>query len=81
MNAVQVLKEIERKRRNWDERYQFTIAGVGNLSQSDLDGIELYINYYKDGLSTLLMKPFGGVSEVLEKANISPYSFGNSYMF
>lgn len=69
--AHELLKEIEKKRRNWDERSQFKIKGVGNLSCSDLDIIQLYTEtYIQSGNLMALMRPLGGVAQVLKAYDI-----------
>lgn len=37
-----LIRDIKIKRDNWDERSQFKLKGVGNLSRADLDDLELY---------------------------------------
>jgi hypothetical protein len=37
-----LIKDIKKKRDEWDERSQFKLKGVGNLSRSDLDDLDLY---------------------------------------
>ena len=74
-NAKKLINEIEKQRNNWDERSQFKIKGVGNLSRSDLDSIEYYADtFIKTGNINNLMKAFGGVGEVLEKHGIKKTS-------
>lgn len=58
-----LLKDIQKARDSWDERSCFKLKGVKNLSQSDLDTLEVYAK--NDGDS--LMRPRGYVKEVLEK--------------
>lgn len=67
--ANELKNEIENKRNNWDERSQFVIKGVRNLSSADLDVIEMYAdNYIQSGGFSFngLMNPMGEVREVLE---------------
>lgn len=59
----QLLKDIEKKKDNWDERSCFKMKGIGNISKADLDTIELYAK--KDGIG--LRKPLCKVGEVLAK--------------
>lgn len=61
-------KDIEKSLKTWNERSAFKLGGVGNLSRSDLNALELYIDYYEtygtyDGY---LMKPLGSIAKVLE---------------
>lgn len=68
-SAVKLIKEIESKRNTWDERSQFKIKGVGNLSPADLDQIEFYAEAYinSGGLGFQgMMDPLGGPKEVLD---------------
>ena len=71
--AEKLIKDINKKRLNWNERSMFTIKGVRNLSVSDLDTIELYANtYIRNGGYGFpgLMNPLGEVKEVLQKYNL-----------
>lgn len=69
--AHELIQEIEKKRKNWDERSQFKIKGVGNLSCSDLDTIELYAEtYLQSGNLSALMRPLGGIAQVLKAYGI-----------
>lgn len=65
-NANKMLEDIRKKINSWNERSQFTIKGVKNLSRSDLDTITLYgeaiVNY---GNYNCYMKPRGSVKDVL----------------
>lgn len=73
MKTNQLLKTIQTKLENWDERSQFKIAGVGNLSISDLETIKLYVEEYiqSGGISFgSLMDPMGEVKEVLDHYGI-----------
>lgn len=73
MKANQLLKTIQTKVENWDERSQFKIAGVGNLSISDLETIKLYVEEYIQSGGTSfgsLMDPMGEVKEVLDHYGI-----------
>lgn len=42
--AVELEKLIDKKLDNWDERSCFTVKGVKNLSRSDMDTLQLYLN-------------------------------------
>jgi hypothetical protein len=70
-NAEKLIKEIERKKEKWNERSQFTFKKVGNLSMSDLDTIKIYAETFnRTGRFEGLMKPIGGVKEVLSMYGI-----------
>lgn len=69
--AKKLIDTLNKKRANWNERSMFNVLGVKNLSNSDLDMIQMYAerigtygNY--DGF----MKPMGGEAEVLRKAGL-----------
>lgn len=62
-----LIEDIEMARENWDERSQFKLAGVGNLSNSDLDTLELYAKEY-NGYN--LMEPMGNIKLILKKYNV-----------
>lgn len=68
VNANKLIKDINKKKASWNERSQFKIKGVGNLSVSDLDQLELYAQTYisNGGSFTGLMEPFGEIREVLD---------------
>lgn len=72
-NTEKLLKTIQEKKSNWNERSTFTIKSVRNLSISDLDILELYCTEYLNsgekhfgGLSF----PLGSIKDVLDKFNI-----------
>ena len=77
METKKLLKEIEKLRAKWDERSQFKIKGIKNLSPADLDTIELYVEYAEKNSSTGmplfhgLMKPRGDIKKVLDLYNIT----------
>lgn len=76
-NVENLIKLIEKKRRDWDERSQFKIKGVGNLSVSDLDSIEHYAKtFLQTGRINNLLTPRGGVGEVLKIYGIEKKEFG-----
>ena len=72
-NAEKLLKTIDEKIKNWNERSSFTIKGIRNLSVSDLDTLVLYANEY---LTTDernfgdLMSPLGNIKSVLDKYGV-----------
>lgn len=70
-NAEQLLNDINEKKKKWDERSQFKLKGIGNLSLSDMDTLELYATtYICNGSFCGLLKPLGAIAEVLTKYNI-----------
>lgn len=77
-NAEKLIKDIEKKILNWNERSQFRLKGIGNLSRADLDSLELYANtYIRSGGYGFpgLMKPMGSIAEVLEKYGITAHEY------
>jgi len=72
-NAVKLIKDIDKKKSKWNERSQFKIKSVGNLSFSDLGTLELYANQYisnaENGRTGFngLMQPRGNIEKVLSK--------------
>lgn len=50
----------------WNERSNFKIAGVSNLSRSDLDSILLYVDSWDGSRFRGLMRPLGAVATVLK---------------
>ena len=70
-NIKKLRQDIKKKLDNWNERSNFTLKGVKNLSKSDLDTIELYADIIeKQGNYNSLMKPLGAVAQVLQAYNI-----------
>lgn len=69
MSAIALLSTIRSKRENWDERSNFKIKGVSNLSNSDLDTLEMYAQciYQHGTYQGRLMQPYGGVGDVLKE--------------
>lgn len=73
-NAQKLLKDIDSKLSNWNERSQFRLKGVGNLSRADLDTLTLYAEaYIRSGGYGFpgLMEPLGEIREILEKYGIT----------
>ncbi|MGU8835686.1 hypothetical protein ACSW8S_20115 (plasmid) [Clostridium perfringens] len=71
--AKVLLKDIDRLKKTWNERSCFKIAGVSNLSCSDLETIKLYAETYINNMCYGfgdLMKPMGSIKAVLDKYNI-----------
>lgn len=76
-NAVKqaklLLADIRKKLDRWNERSQFVIRGVNNLSRSDLDTLQLYAETFieNNGYGFQgLMRPLSGVKAVLDKYGI-----------
>ena len=74
LNAEALKKKISQLRSKWDERRQFKINGVGNLSQSDLDTLLFYVKAYTEqkgqGFGPTLMTPRGAIEDVLNSYGI-----------
>jgi len=72
MSVEKLLNEIEDIRSNWNERSNFTLKGVRNLSQSDLDTLVLYAETYRDNFGSFngLIQPLGSIEKVLDKYDI-----------
>lgn len=69
--VIKLKKEIEKKRRNWNERSNFTLRGQRNLSVADLDAIEFYVDHYlRDGHIMGFIEPQGAIKEVLDSAGV-----------
>lgn len=62
-----LIEDIDMAKENWNERSQFSLAGVKNLSASDLDTLELYAKEY-NGYN--LMEPMGNIKVILKKYNV-----------
>lgn len=62
-----LIRDINNSRERWDEISQFTLKGVGNLSVSDLDTLELYAETYANNGGSFqgLMQPLGEIEQVL----------------
>ena len=66
-NAYKCIKDVDKKISNWDERSNFTLNGVRNLSRADMDVIRLYAETYLTyGSYHGLMKPLGSIKNVLD---------------
>ena len=71
IKAQKLIKTINQKINNWNERSSFTVHGVRNLSRADLDSIKLYCEtVIRYGNYGNLMKPMGAEKEVLENAGV-----------
>lgn len=71
-SAEKLIGDINTKINNWNERSQFTLKGVKNLSRADLDVLGMYAEtYIKNGSFYGLMEPMGEIGEVLSKYNIN----------
>lgn len=68
-NAKKLLADVRKKLQFREDARTVTLKGVKNLSISDLETLELYAQtIIKNGQYTgLLMKPLGGVGDVMEK--------------
>lgn len=65
-NAKKLISDIDKKISTWNERSQFQLKGVKNLSRSDLDTLKLYADaIIMYGNCNCYMKPRGGVRDVL----------------
>jgi len=65
--ANKLITAIESKISKWNERSQFTLKGVKNLSRSDLDGLMFYAERIgRTGNYNGLMKPLGSAEKVLK---------------
>lgn len=53
---------------SWNERSNFKLGGVGNLSRSDLEILLMYVEYIEINgtYEGYLMKPLGSIAKVLE---------------
>lgn len=80
-NALKLIDLIDRKLSNWDERSQFTIKGVSNLSRSDMERLKLYAEKYsKQGNFNGFMNPMGATKDVLDKYGlVSKDSFASMF--
>ena len=65
--ACILMDDIEKCRRDLNEKTSFTLDGVDNLSMSDLDTLDIYAeSYINKGSYSGLMKPLGDIRKVLE---------------
>ena len=70
-NAEKLIRDIDKEIENWDERSQFKLKGVGNLSFSDMDILKLYAETcIRTGSFRGLMEPRGEIAKVLSKYGI-----------
>ena len=70
-NAKQLIKDIDKKLNNWDERSSFKLKGIGNLSYADMESLKLYAEeFLKRGNVNHFMKPLGDKKEILAKYGI-----------
>lgn len=70
-NAKKLIKDVEKKIDNWNERSQFKMKTVGNLSFSDMETLKFYAEEkLKRGNINHLMEPRGGIGEVLSMYGI-----------
>lgn len=74
--ATKAIKDVETKIKSWNERSNFTLKGVKNLSMSDMETIKYYsevaIKNIGFGYPIFhgIMEPLGSLKEVLEKYNL-----------
>lgn len=70
--AMKLKNDIQKLKNNWNERDQFKLKGVGNLSVADLDQLELYADEYirNNGSFGTLMSPLGDTKIILDKYNL-----------
>lgn len=66
-NKEQLRRDVEKALDSWDERSNFTLKGVRNLSFSDMQMIEMYLDL--DGRN--LRKPIGEIGRVFEAYGIT----------
>lgn len=70
-NAKKLIKDVDKKIDNWNERSQFKMKGIGNLSFSDMETLKLYAEEkLRYGNINNLLKPMGNIAEVLKTYNI-----------
>lgn len=69
-NEDKLIRDIEKKISTWNERSQFKLKGIGNLSRSDLDVLRMYADFSKRQ-DYSLMEPRGRIKEVLDKYDIA----------
>jgi hypothetical protein len=68
--AQKLIRDVQSAIDRWNERSQFKMKGVTNLSRSNLDVIELYARQliHSGGYNfSGLADPLGGVAQVLQK--------------
>lgn len=67
--AMSLLDDCTNEIENWDERNQFNLKGVKNLSLSDLETISMYcVCICKHGtIDGYLMEPMGCTRDVLKR--------------
>ena len=69
--AKKLIKDVETKLAKWDERSQFKLKGIGNLSRSDLDTLVLYANIFlRTGHFHQFREPDGEIGELMRKYEI-----------
>ena len=75
-NAKQLIKDIDKELEKWDERSQFKLKGIGNLSLSDMEILKAYAKeFLQIGNINHLIKPLGDKKEILAKYGIEKDSF------
>lgn len=69
--AKKLLKDIEQKKKTWNERSNFVLKGIKNLSMSDLDTLILYAEtFIQNNNFNELMFPVEEIQEVLKRYEI-----------
>ncbi len=67
-NVEKLKKDVQVELMYWDERSQFTLAGVTNLSKSDMDTLLLYCDtWLTNGNVNSLMPLRGNLLDVWNK--------------
>lgn len=75
LKAESLIGEIDKAKKNWDEKSSFTIMGYKNLSESDLDSLRFYARVFLDsGTTNGLAEQYGDMGEILKKCGLQPTS-------
>lgn len=71
LGAKKLINDVDKKIKNWDERSQFKMQGIGNLSYADMEILKFYAEeFLRRGSINHLMKPPRAIKEVLAKYGI-----------
>lgn len=71
--AEKLIQDVDKKIRTWNERSQFRLKGVGNLSKSDMDTLKMYAETFirSGGYGfTGLMGPTGSTRDIFVQYGI-----------
>lgn len=71
--ARELMEDVKKLKSNWDDRSQFKLKGVENLSVSDLEQLDLYVGAYIESGGTgfgQFTEPLGDIKEVLDAYGI-----------